>query len=94
MLEIIQEIVGAILFFVLLFGIGFILNMLIKTTWLPLWLWIFIGIPLGVWHYWKPDTSVGSFLAVWLPSIVSSVAGAALSGWTIRKLRKSGYKMF
>lgn len=94
MLEILQEIVGAILFFVLLFGIGFILNMLIKTTWLPVYLWVIIGIPLGVWHYWEPETTVGSFLAVWLPSILSSVAGTVASGWAIRKLRQGGYKMF
>jgi hypothetical protein len=70
------------------------LNMLIKTTWLPAWLWIVIFIPLGVWYYWKPDTTIGSFLAVWTPSILSSTAGAVVSGWAIRKLRIGGYKMF
>ena len=94
MLEIVQEIIGAILFFVLLFGIGFILNMLLKTTWLPAWLWVIVFIPLGVWHYWKPGLTLGSFLAVWLPAIIASTAGAIASGWAIRKLRKSGYKMF
>lgn len=94
MLEIIQEIVGALLFFVLLFGIAFIINMLIKTTWFPALLWIIVFIPLGVWHYWKPGLTLGSFLAVWLPSILSSTAGALVGGWAIRKLRKGGYKMF
>jgi len=93
-LEIVQEIIGAVLFFVLLFGIGFIINMLVKTTWLPAILWVVIFIPLGIWHYWKPGLTLGSFLAVWLPAIISSTAGAIASGWAIRKLRKSGYKMF
>lgn len=94
MLEILQEVVGALLFFVLLFGIGFILNMLIKTTWLPLWLYVVIVLPLAVWHYWDPDKNFWSFVAVFLPPMIAGIGGAIVSGWAIRKLRKGGYKMF
>lgn len=94
MLEIIQEIVGALLFFVFAFGIGFILNMLVKTTWFPLWFFTIVVIPLGAWYYWDPDTTIGSFLAVFLPPMLSIVVGAYVSGWAIRKLRLSGYKMY
>jgi hypothetical protein len=93
-LEILQEIVGVLLFFVLLFGIGFILNMLIKTTWLPLWLFLIVLLPLGVWHFWDPSRTAGSFIAIFLPPALSSIAGAYVSGWAIRKLRRGGYKMF
>nr|WP_325050098.1 YuiB family protein [Cohnella faecalis] len=94
MLEILQEIVGALLFFVFAFGIGFILNMLVKTTWFPLWAFVIVVLPLGAWHFWDPDTTAGSFIAVFLPPMLAIVGGAYVSGWAIRKLRLGGYKMF
>ncbi|TJY39887.1 hypothetical protein E5161_17725 [Cohnella pontilimi] len=89
-----MEIVGSLLFFVLFFGIGFILNMLIKTTWLPLWLFVILVLPLGLWHFWKPELTLGSYAAMFLPPALASIAGTYVSGWTIRKLRRGGYKMF
>jgi hypothetical protein len=98
MMTLIQELVGIVLFFVLFFGIGFILNMLAKTTWLPTVIYIVLVIPLGVWYLWKPDYTfmqnvTGFFLIGFLP-LIAGIAGAVLSGVAIRELRKRGYKMF
>lgn len=98
MLEILQEIVGTLLFFVLFFGIGFILNMLIKTTWFPVGLYVIIVIPLAVWYFWDPEINVGDnllrFAVVGLLPILAGIGGAVTSGWAIRALRRGGYKMF
>jgi len=90
----IQEILSVLICFVLFFGIGFILNMLIKTTWLPIWLYVIIVLPFAVWYLWKPGDAIGPFLLAFLPPMLGGVAGAYVSGWAIRKLRKGGYKMF
>ncbi|WP_373230239.1 YuiB family protein [Cohnella sp.] len=92
------SIVGSLLCIVLFFGIGFILNMLIKTTWFPLWLFLIIVVPLGIWHLWQPDLSltdnVQSMLVSDIILIVAGAFGAYMSGWAIRALRRGGYKMF
>jgi hypothetical protein len=51
-------------------------------------------LPYAVWHFWDQATTVGSFLAVFLPPMLSGIGGAIVSGWAIRKLRIGGYKMF
>jgi len=90
--------VGSVLCLVLFFGIGFILNMLIKTTWLPLWLFLIIVAPLGIWQLWQSDLSVGENIRSMLVSdiilVVAGAVGAYVSGWAIRALRRGGYKMF
>lgn len=91
-------IVGSLLCLVLFFGIGFILNMLIKTTWLPLWLFIIFVVPYGLYTLWQKDESVSenirSMITTDLILVVAGAAGAYISGWAIRALRKGGYKMF
>ncbi|QMV40882.1 YuiB family protein [Cohnella cholangitidis] len=91
-------IVGSLLCLVLFFGIGFILNMLIKTTWFPLWLFLIIVTPLGIWQLWQNDLSVTENIQSLLVSdmilIIAGAVGAYLSGWSIRALRRGGYKMF
>ncbi|WP_256759814.1 YuiB family protein [Cohnella sp. WQ 127256] len=91
-------IVGSMLCLVLFFGIGFILNMLIKTTWFPFWLFLIIVTPLGIWQLWQDDISVTENIQSMLVSdmilIVAGAVGAYLSGWAIRALRRGGYKMF
>ncbi|THF82587.1 YuiB family protein [Cohnella fermenti] len=94
MTELIQEVVGTLLFYVLFFGIGFILNMLIKTTWMPTWLYVIIVLPLGVWHFWDPELSWLAFIGVFLWPFLAGIGGALSSGWAIRSLRKNGYRMF
>ena len=93
-----QLIVAMVLFFVMMFGIGFILNMLLKTTWLPIYIFIIVLIPLGIWATWDSSISASAnfaeFTFVDLLPVIGALIGAYVSGWTIRKLRLGGYKMF
>lgn len=93
-----QLIVATVLFLVMMFGIGFILNMLLKTTWFPIYVFIIILLPLGIWYTWdKSDSFVENFTAftyVDVIPVIGALAGAYISGWAIRALRRGGYKMF
>jgi len=87
-----------VLFFVMMFGIGFILNMLMKTTWFPAYLFVIVIVPAVVISYWKKDLSfLGNIEAYSLVDMLTACAGlvgALISGTTIRMLRRSGFKMF
>jgi len=93
-----QLIVATVLFLVMMFGIGFILNMLLKTTWLPIYIFIIVLIPLGIWATWDSTKSAAdnftAFTFVDLLPVFGALIGAYVSGWAIRKLRLGGYKMF
>ncbi|WP_048601250.1 YuiB family protein [Rubeoparvulum massiliense] len=82
-----QLIISIPLFLVLCYMIGFILNMLIKTTWLPLF--IYAGIVL--WMLYKTG---GHFFLAEYVVFFSGLAGTLLSVFTIRFLRRRGYSMF
>ncbi len=93
-----QIVVAMLLFFVMMFGIGFILNMLMKTTWFPIYLFIIVILPLGVYFTLDRSLPLGENLANYtfvdaLPAFAALV-GAYVSGWAIRALRRGGYKMF
>ncbi|MFF2480745.1 YuiB family protein [Paenibacillus sp. NPDC058071] len=93
-----QLIVATVLFLVMMFGIGFILNMLLKTTWFPIYVFIIVLVPLYIWQTWDESKSfVGNFTAftiVDLIPVIGALVGAYVSGWAIRALRRGGYKMF
>jgi hypothetical protein len=93
-----QLIVLLLLFFVMIFGIGFILNMLIKTTWFPIGLFLVVGLPLSMYYTWDEKRSfidnLTGYSYVDISVALAGLAGAYVSGWTIRKLRQGGYKMF
>jgi hypothetical protein len=82
-----QLIISIPLLFVLFFGVGFILNMILKTTWFPLIL--FFGIVL----YVGKDVN-HLFTLVNILLFLSGFAGATVGIWTIRTLRVRGYSMF
>ncbi|MFC7439719.1 YuiB family protein [Laceyella putida] len=82
-----QLIISIPLLFVLFFGIGFILNMILKTTWLPLV--IFFGVALYV---GKDVHQI--FTVVNAVLFFSGLAGAIGGVWTIKTLREKGYRMF
>lgn len=96
MVQIIQLVIATILLFVIFFGIGFIANMLLKTTWFPIVLFaaaviVFVLLERGgesLWHslqgYHWPDYLLA----------VGGLVGAVLSGSSIKALRKSGFRMF
>ncbi|WP_274652454.1 YuiB family protein [Paenibacillus humicola] len=93
-----QLIIATILFFVMMFGIGFILNMLLKTTWFPIYLYVIVLIPIFIWQTWDHSkTIIGNFTAFTIVDIVPAIGaliGAYISGSAIRALRRGGYKMF
>lgn len=93
-----QIIVAMLLFFVMMFGIGFILNMLMKTTWFPIYLFIIVLLPLSLYFMRDTTISIGENLSRYtfidvLP-MIAALLGAYVSGWAIRALRAGGYKMF
>lgn len=98
MLAWIMVIILMLLFFVMMFGIGFILNMLVKTTWLPTGIYIVILLPMMFIMLWKRDMSIiDNLLSVGLQGYLTAIAGFAgayISGITIHYLRRSGYQMF
>ncbi|MEI7025469.1 YuiB family protein [Paenibacillus sp. y28] len=92
-MQIAQLIIGTLLIFVLFFGLGFILNMLLKTTWFPIYAFIALLIGLAIYR----GMTVGSFFDYSVGDIIPAAGGligAVLSGSAIRKLRVLGYKMF
>lgn len=102
-----QLVVSILLFLFLFFGIGFLLNMLLKTTWLPGAILypivvIFIVSDTSLIHYIvSPVDSFsalmarfGQLLTVDYIILSSGLIGALLSGVVIRTLRAKGYRMF
>lgn len=96
--ELIQLPILLLIFFVLLFGIGFILNMLLKTTYLPVYLYVILLLPLVVYLQWDSSQSLaGNLLGYQFTDYLTAIAGligAWLGGKTIQTLRVKGYKMF
>lgn len=86
-MSLLQFVVSIVLFTVLGFGIGFILNMILKTTWFPVV--IALGVLVGALVYQKVVPGI------WDAVILGcGMAGTVGSGWTIQTLRKKGYRMF
>ena len=93
----VQLVIVTVLMFVLFFGLGFILNMLMKTTWFPIY--GYIALVIGLMIYWAYGTSslasnlTGFTITDYIPA-VGGLIGAAVSGAAIRTLRIKGFKMF
>lgn len=102
----IQVAIVTVLMFVLIFGIGFILNMLLKTTWLPIYLYGLLILFVIIWFWSKEGgsgfwrefgalaESLGGFAFPDYAAAIGGLVGAVLSGSSIRTLRAKGYKMF
>lgn len=106
MTSLIQHIVSVILFFVMFFGLAFILNMLLRRTWLmsfvyPVIILLIVG-KLNVTQYiTKPvyafSTAFSNLMNITLVDTIilsSGFAGTIVSGIVIKILRRSGYQMF
>ncbi|MGV3488938.1 MAG: YuiB family protein [Tuberibacillus sp.] len=101
-----QLLLSILLFAVLFFGIGFIVNMLMKTTWLVPILYPIIVIimidKMPTWDYFtQPGTAfseLGKRLASLAPSdmtvLLMGFVGTIIAGITIKVLRSRGYEMF
>ncbi|MBM7586231.1 purine-cytosine permease-like protein [Bacillus pakistanensis] len=99
-------IISMLLFLVLFFGIGFLLNMLLRMTWIMAFIYPIITIlivdEVRFIEYFRDSQEAFSSLGVKLASLTvadililaSGLAGAILSGVTMKTLRKKGYRMF
>lgn len=86
-MNLLQFIVSIVLFAVLGFGIAFIINMILRTTWLPVVLGLAVVIGILIYHQIVPNSLDIAILSCGL-------AGTIGGGWTINVLRKKGYRMF
>lgn len=102
----IQLIVSVLLYFVMFFGIAFILNMLLRQTWLmafvyPVIVMLIISDHSFTQFFTSPGAAfsdVGSKLTtITIVDIIilsSGFIGTIVSGIVIKMLRKTGYQMF
>ncbi|HZG72401.1 MAG TPA: YuiB family protein [Chondromyces sp.] len=98
--------VSILLFFILFFGIGFILNMLLRMTWVMAILYPLVTIMIidgiSTFDYilsaGEAFQTLGgkmtSLKAADLIILLSGLLGAITSGITMRTLRQKGYRMF
>ncbi|GAB3064776.1 YuiB family protein [Salinicoccus sesuvii] len=105
-MSIIQLAISMLLFFVLFYGISFILNMILKMTWLMVGVYPFIVLfivdGISTAEYFTNTSEAFSILGERLVSLHiadilmlgSGLVGTILAGMTIRYLRKAGYQMF
>ncbi|SES36453.1 YuiB family protein [Salisediminibacterium halotolerans] len=106
MLNIPQMIIAILLYFVLFFGIGFILNMLLRSTWTmaviyPIVIMFIVG-NAGFFSYFTNPGASFTDLGESLVSLAAADAiiltagfiGAVLSGIANKMLRDRGYQMF
>ncbi|SES38136.1 YuiB family protein [Salipaludibacillus aurantiacus] len=106
MLNLPQLIIAILLYFVLFFGIGFILNMLLRSTWTMAVIYpvviFFIVDQSGFFSYFTNPSPSFSALAENLIALttadiiilIAGMGGAVLSGVANRMLRNRGYQMF
>ncbi|MED4974486.1 MULTISPECIES: YuiB family protein [Geobacillus thermoleovorans group] len=98
--------ISMVLFFVLFFGIGFLVNMLLRMTWITavcfplIAVFIIDDVPLTR-YFTAPSEAfaalgrkIASLAAADLLILSSGFAGALCAGWAIRTLRAKGYQMF
>lgn len=99
-------IISMLLFFVLFFGIGFLLNMLLRMSWVMAVFYpivcIFLIDEVSFFDYFQSPGH--SFALLWekitslamadILILLSGLAGAIVSGVAIRILRAKGYQMF
>lgn len=104
--SVVQLVVSVILYFVMFFGVAFILNMLLRRTWLMTILYPFVaiiiidGIPF--FDYFTNTSEAFSALGNTLGKLTiadyvimgAGLLGTIVSGFVIKILRKSGYRMF
>lgn len=102
----IQLVVSVLLFFVIFFGLAFILNMLLRRTWLMAFIYPFIVLlivgGISITEYFK--SPVASFSLAFEKLLIitpvdmiilsSGLIGTIVCGFVIKFLRKSGYQMF
>lgn len=93
-------IISMLLFFVLFFGIGFLLNMILRVTWLMALIYPIVVV-LIVYKMMDTKFSISAIMSGFsklggadIIILTTGFVGAILSGVTIKTLRKKGYQMF
>ncbi len=96
MTRLLQLAIATTLIFVLIFGLAFILNMLLKTTWLPIYAYILLVIVLIYldWDQGRLLDSLKEYTYVDYIPAIGGLIGSLLGGKAIQTLRAKGYKMF
>ncbi|MBB6450179.1 hypothetical protein HNR44_002162 [Geomicrobium halophilum] len=101
-----QLIISMMLFLILFFGIGFLLNMVLRSTWMmaviyPLIVIWIVNTASFTEYFTSPATSFSaigpSFASLQFADLMilfSGLAGAIIAGIAIRMLRVRGYRMF
>ncbi|GAB4072767.1 YuiB family protein [Barrientosiimonas marina] len=102
----IQFVVSILLFLVIFFGLAFILNMLLRTTWLMAIIYPIIivmivdGMPTTDYFTAPQESFTTAFTrltevtAADITILGAGFAGTIISGIIIKLLRKNGYQMF
>jgi hypothetical protein len=102
----IQLVVSIVLYFVIFFGIAFILNMLLRRTWLmavlyPFVISVIVSDSTIASYFTQPTVAIPAtfhkMISLPIVDIVilsSGFLGAIVSGVVVKMLRKSGYRMF
>lgn len=101
-----QIIISIVLFMVLFFGIGFIVNMLLRSSWVPAIVYPFIVILIvdrvSIYQYFTEfqnaimdlSQQLAALKPVDITVLSSGFAGTIIAGVVIRMLRVRGYQMF
>ncbi|SFD94157.1 Putative membrane protein [Lentibacillus persicus] len=102
----IQFVVSVLLFFVIFFGLAFILNMLLRSTWLmaaiyPIIVLMIVDDISTADYFTGPGEAFSAAFSRLTEITVADIsilgagfAGTIVSGFVIKYLRKSGYQMF
>ena len=97
LVQIMQLFIVTMLMLVLFFGLGFILNMLLKTTWLPLYMYLVLIVGIVMYWGWGSGTLLSNLAEYRVVDYIPAIAGfigSVISGYTIQALRVRGFKMF
>ncbi|WP_405127439.1 YuiB family protein [Salicibibacter halophilus] len=101
-----QLIISMMLFIILFFGIGFLLNMVLRSTWMMAVIYpiivIWIVNPASFTEYFTSPAASFSAIGPSLASLQlvdvlilgSGLIGAIIAGISVRMLRVRGYQMF
>ncbi len=105
-LNIVQFAVSMLLFFVLFFGISFLLNMILRSSWIMSFVYpvivLFIVDDFPWTNYFSQPgeafpnvfSHIANLKVVDIIILTSGFIGTIVAGIVIRKLRKNGYQMF
>jgi len=104
--SLVQVMLSVLIFLVMFFGIGFLLNMLLRMTWLMAIVYPIVVIliidEVDFFDYFTTPSIAFQALSDKLLSLhgadililSSGLAGAIIAGFVIKALRKNGYQMF